>query len=291
MKVAVLGSTGMLGQTVSRFLSESLDIDVVSTSRKKESGKHYFDASSFDNLDEFLNSNKFDYIVNCIGIIKPNIKETDSKSVVNAIRVNSLFPHLLAERANMAGSKVIQIATDCVFSGINKIPYDELSQHDPVDVYGKTKSLGEVSNSNFLNLRVSIVGPESNTQLSLLEWFRAQPRNGSVNGFVNHTWNGITTLHFAKCIAGIVKEGIFKSGTFHLVPNDIVNKFQLLNYFASCFERLDLKIFAVESEKTINRTLGTINREYNLEVWNSAGYSEAPSIEEMIRELKYWTNR
>ena len=44
--------------------------------------------------------------------------------------------------------KVIQIATDCVFDGL-KGNYTEDDKHNAIDVYGKTKSLGEVSADNF----------------------------------------------------------------------------------------------------------------------------------------------
>ena len=36
-----------------------------------------------------------DYIINCIGIIKPYINENSLTSIENAIKVNSNFPHIL----------------------------------------------------------------------------------------------------------------------------------------------------------------------------------------------------
>ena len=39
---------------------------------------------------------------------------------------------------------ILQIATDCVYSGATG-GYTESSSHDALDVYGKTKSLGEVA--------------------------------------------------------------------------------------------------------------------------------------------------
>ena len=56
-------------------------------------------------------------------------------------------------------NKIYQIATDCVYDGSSKL-YSESSPHNPLDVYGKTKSLGEVQSGNFFNIRVSIIGKE-----------------------------------------------------------------------------------------------------------------------------------
>ena len=57
---------------------------------------------------------KYDYIINCIGVIKPEIDKNDPKSIKKAIYVNSIFPKILAESIS-GKTKIFQIATDCVF--------------------------------------------------------------------------------------------------------------------------------------------------------------------------------
>ena len=101
---------------------------------------------------------------------------------------------------------MIQIATDCVYSGKTG-GYNEDSLHDALDAYGKTKSLGEVRSSTFLNIRSSIIGPEINHKVLLLEWFLKQPKGAVLNGFSNHLWNGVTTLQFAELCLTIIKKG------------------------------------------------------------------------------------
>jgi dTDP-4-dehydrorhamnose reductase len=66
----------------------------------------------------------------------------------------------LAIFAEDSGAKVIQIATDCVFSGSNG-SYLETDPHDATDVYGKTKSDGEIESSAVMQLRCSIIGREN----------------------------------------------------------------------------------------------------------------------------------
>ena len=192
-KVLVLGANGMLGHACIDSMKNFRNIDIVGTTRGKKSGFVDFDANT-DSIGDMLKFVKPDWIVNCIGVIKPHIKESDPESVLNAVKINSEFPNSLASATQ---ARIIQIATDCVYSGVKGL-YSELDPHDATDVYGKTKSLGEVVFDHVYHLRVSIIGPELGRSTSLLEWFRNQPVDSSLNGFTDHLWNGVTTHHFGK---------------------------------------------------------------------------------------------
>lgn len=276
-KVAILGKTGMLGSAVSKEFTES-DLELVFLSRK-ELDAEIASVKDIENISQGC-----DYIINCIGIIKPYIQDCDSYSVERAIRVNALFPHNLAKAAEIVGAKVIQIATDCVYDGKSGC-YDENSKHNPIDVYGKTKSLGEVYASNVLNLRCSIIGKEEKSYLSLLEWFLNQPLGASVKGFKNHYWNGITTNAFAKICLGIIKSGNWFSGIQHVIPADRLSKAEMLHIFSRVFKRNDIFIEDIITDSYLDRTLETVNKKINLELWENAGYKFIPKIEEMITEL------
>ena len=244
-----------------------------------------FDASR-DDFDKALGDfGKIDFVINCIGIIKPHINDTDDKQRLNAIQVNSLFPQQLSEWASKGGAKVIQIATDCVYSG-NTGGYLETDAHDALDVYGKSKSLGEVPNDSMMHLRVSIIGPENGRSTSLLEWVRNQPEDAKIFGFTDHLWNGVTTNHFGKLARGIIEAGLFKPGVFHVVPDNKVPKNELVAKIAAVFGREDIKIEPKASGHTIDRTLRTNDLEFNSKMWEAAGYPSAPSIEQMIEEIR-----
>jgi len=151
--------------------------------------------------------------------------------------------------------------------------YSESNQRDPVDVYGLTKNIGELSISDSMLIRCSIVGKELRSRNSLLEWVLSQPKTALINGYVNHIWNGVTTLHFSQIIAGVIKSGTYKPGVVHLVPKDIVNKYELIQF---------------EAEKPINRSLSTINPEQNLQLWRNGGYNGVPTIAEMVSTYAKW---
>ena len=234
-------------------------------------------------VSNVLISFKPDWVVNCIGTIKPHINESDSNSVLNAINVNSIFPAQLSHAASKIGARVIQIATDCVYSG-SKGAYLESDFQDATDVYGKTKSLGEVPAENMMHIRASIIGPELGRSTSLLEWFKNQPMNSQINGFTDHLWNGVTTHAFGKLCNGIINQNLFQGGKFHVTPKDVVTKAHLLNLFSKVYKRSDIMISDTVSAYKINRTLSTENITQSNNLWQSAGYSSIPTIEELVYE-------
>ena len=278
-KVLVLGATGMLGSACSNVLKHNELLDVVNTSRNAKPGFLKFDASN-DSISDLVSTIKPDWIVNCIGIIKPHIDEKDISSINQAIRINSLFPQEIVMATNRP---VIQIATDCVYSG-SIGAYLESAHHDATDVYGKTKSLGEIPAENLKHIRASIIGPEQGRSTSLLEWFRNQPKDAKLNGFTDHLWNGITTHHFGFLTKAMIENDYLEFNKIHVVPQDVVTKAELLRIFASSYNRSDITINDVESAKKIDRTLTTENPETNFALWKLAGYETPPTIKQMVEE-------
>jgi dTDP-4-dehydrorhamnose reductase len=282
----------MLGSTVARLLNEQ-GLEIIEGNRSgvavaSKSKAIKIDANTPQDFTSVFQSEDIRYVINCIGLIKQLISESKSESTLEAIRVNSIFPRRLEKFANLYNFRIIQIATDCVFSG-DKGDYSEVDVHSPLDVYGMTKSLGEIRGPNVMILRCSIIGPEQKGNNSLLSWFLSQPLNSEIIGYPNHMWNGLTTLHFAKIIAGIIREDFFIPGLHHLVPADVESKGTLLELFRKHYGRTDLRISHVDAPTLVNRILKTATPSINLELWKMAGYNFPPTIEQMVDELANWT--
>jgi dTDP-4-dehydrorhamnose reductase len=103
---------------------------------------------------------------------------------------------------------------------------------------------------------VSIVGPDLGGGHGLLGWFLKQPHERQVNGFVNHLWNGITTLEWARILVERIHR--LEAGDGH-VPltqpgTEPVTKYALLCAFRDAFgTRHD--VCPVEAETQVSRTL------------------------------------
>jgi dTDP-4-dehydrorhamnose reductase len=153
------------------------------------------------------------------------------------VAVNEWFPHDLAAVAGESEARVIHLSTDGVFSG-NAGVCREDSPTDCNDVYGKSKRGGEVTAPCVINLRCSVVGPDPVEKKGLLEWFRSQPRGAEVPGYLDHEWNGVTTLQFSELCRDLILRDSFaavrsEASVHHFCPNQAVSKYELLQLFES----------------------------------------------------------
>lgn len=284
-KVLVIGSTGMLGSAVIAQLSRS-DLDIMEASRS-EGIRFDAEGDSCEDLLLAAGLTSQDYVVNCVGLTKTHIDEADPSSVERAVRLNILFPISLNQAAAKSGVRIIQVATDCVFSGKNG-HYTESSSHDADDVYGKSKSIGEVGSENVLHLRCSLVGPEIAGRSSLFfEWIRGLEYGAIVDGFVDHIWNGLTSQAFGAIVSGIVKSGTFFSGVQHLVPADSLTKFELVKMELDFLGRNDVVVNETITGNKVDRTLETSNPTQNDLMFKLGGYDATPTIREMMEKLPW----
>jgi len=127
-RVAILGATGMLGSIMLDSFVQSREFDMIATCRKRKEAKlpkHQYPKVAFRRFDAETTGLKglseaikgAQWVVNAIGVTKPHIHDDNAEEIQRAVLVNAYFPHLLVQAARKTNAKVIQIATDCVFSG------------------------------------------------------------------------------------------------------------------------------------------------------------------------------
>ena len=229
MRVLVIGGNGMLGHQLCRLLSERMDVwatfrIALKTFRFLPENRKINDfyIQDITQLGEILDTIKPDVVVNAVGIVK---QRDEAKQAVSSIRVNALFPHQLADLCIERHVRLVQISTDCVFSGFRG-NYTELDIPDPVDLYGRSKLLGELNRPDCLTLRTSIVGWQINTFSSLLSWFALQ-RDKHIKGYRKAIYSGFSTRVLAQLIGDILQTRPDLSGLYQ-VASEPISKFDLL---------------------------------------------------------------
>ena len=242
-RVSVIGSNGMLGYAVTEYFT-SRGYEVNSISRKE------FDIAKdpFSKLEHHILES--DIVINCAGVIKPQIAKN---TIEDVLKVNAIFPRNLASFCKQMNIKCFHVTTDCVYTG-SKGEYTEEDIFDADDVYGLSKNAGEPLNC--MTLRTSIIGEERGQCRSLIEWAKSQ-QGKNVNGFVNHYWNGVTTVHLAEVIEKILDNEIYTEGIFHLHSPNSVSKKELLEQLDEVYE-LHLTIQPAEAPQFCDRTLSSI---------------------------------
>ena len=253
----VVGATGMLGSAIHNFAALRGKVKVVGTYRTgsltrglvQNSNANLVGLDNSSYVEEtigLIKSIKPIAVVNCVGVIKQKI---ESSEVLQTVPVNTILPHQLYAASVQAGSKFIQISTDCVFSG-SKGGYTEDCKVDAVDVYGMSKYLGEIVGPNALTLRTSIIGHELSSNRSLLEWFLAQKKQ--VKGFEKAFFSGLPTNEVARVILEIVDEYPELSGLYHLA-SDKISKYDLLMKIRDVYRKdIDIKL---DEQLKIDRSL------------------------------------
>ncbi len=261
--LAVIGSSGMLGYAVSSYFSHK-GYNVKGISRKD----YDIVQDPLDKLERLLDG--CEVVINCAGVIKPTITKN---TVEDILKINAIFPRNLAKLCNKKNIKCFHITTDCVYSG-KKGNYTEEDYFDAEDLYGLSKNAGETSDC--MVIRTSIIGEENGNSRSLLEWAKSQAGK-EVNGFINHWWNGVTTLYLAEIIEKILLNNLYQKGIYHIYSQNYVNKYELLGIFNEIY-KLKMKINPISAEVAINRCLSSI---YDL-----SNIVSIKQIKQQINEMK-----
>jgi len=231
-RILVLGSNGMLGGSIFRFLSKISKYDVIGTVRAQAASEALarqgfantvsgIDAADMNSVAGLIRDFSPHFLINCVGVVK---QLGISKAPIPAISLNSLLPHQLAELCSDSGCRLVHFSTDCVFLG-DKGDYSEIDTPDADDLYGRSKLLGEVAYDSHLTLRTSIIGHEMSGHVSLVDWYLKQDKR--VKGYSRAVFSGFPTVYIAQFLHDYVLDSQL-SGLYNLssIP---INKFSLLS--------------------------------------------------------------
>lgn len=127
-KILILGHTGKMGTALSEVFSDGYDVV----------GKNSadFDAEDFEQVKDILRDEQPDIVMNAV--VFGGIDACD-RDPARALRINTLFPRLLARLSKEQEFILVHFSTDSVFSDTCD---DALTEHDaaqPLNMYGLTK--------------------------------------------------------------------------------------------------------------------------------------------------------
>ncbi len=233
MKVLILGSTGILGSSLVKYL-KTKKIKLFYISRRKNLNKDYYylkDFSNYRKLKDLILKINPNYIINCLGVTKFH-ESYKNKKVTK--KINIKLPIFLSNLCFKEKIYFLHISTDCVFLG-TKGNYKENSKKDAKDLYGLSKNLGEVKNKFSTTIRTSFIGPEKNGNKSLLNWFLSQ--SNSTTGYTNAFFSGLTSLELSKIIFKFfIKKNNLYNDVLH-VGGKKISKYNLLIIIKKIFKK------------------------------------------------------
>jgi len=252
-KILILGVDGMIGHKIAQVLA--INNEVTGTSRKEISSSDLgIKRATILNKDfiidkslDFISDIMPDVIINCVGITTRRINESNTNHLS---LINSDLPKLINDWSMNNSIKMIHMSTDCVFSGKSGNYLDD-DIPDAEDIYGYSKSIGEINNNKTLTLRSSMIGREIYNHTELFEWL-IKNKNGKIEGYDNVIYSGITTIRMAKIIDFILKENLNLSGIYNIssIP---ISKYDLLKLLINSFDlKIDIsKTAQIKSNKVL----------------------------------------
>ena len=274
MRILILGGNGMIGHKMYQILSKFKE-DTWVTLRNDLSTYNFssiynyervidnIDLTDFNCLSRILNELRPDIILNACGI---TIRRGVEKIKSNTILLNSALPHFLNEWVSVNNKRLIHFSTDCVFSG-KKGDYLDTDIKDAYDLYGSTKSLGEIIDSDFaITLRGSMIGRELENKTELFEWFLKQT-NKNIKGFSEVIYSGITTVKMAEIILTLIDN----------ISSMPITKFDFLKL---CNEHFDVNAI-IEKDNGYSSNKNLISENF----FNQIGMKQ-PNWEDLIKQLK-----
>jgi len=218
MKILILGSNGMLGHMVKAYLEQFYNI---------ETTPYRWGSSEFK--DAIIESDA-DYLINCIGAIPQRTKNFD---------INWELPIWLDQNFN---GRIIHPGTDCEMDD---------------DEYGvsKAKAASWLMENGLRTkiIKTSIIGYEVNGNASLMEWFLSNEDGSTVNGYVDHLWNGSTTYQWAKH-AGQLIEKWNKHMDLTIIGTTATTKYDMLMSINKVFGR-QINVNGVLTGTMVNKCL------------------------------------
>lgn len=281
MKILVLGASGMIGSAIFKVLSNESHYEAYGSIRSKdlkrffrEDQKEYLvlcnDVLDQIQLVRLFSKVKPDVVINCVGLTKHHMEADD---ILLAVPLNTMLPYRLADLCKASSARLIHISTDCIFSG-SRGSYLEGDLSDAVDIYGKSKFLGEVINdSHAITLRTSTIGHELQSSYGLLEWFLAQ--EVTCTGFNKAIFSGLPNTVFAEIIRDYVIPRPELHGLYHVGAAPI-GKYDLLKLIAAQYNK---NISIVSDNKF------AIDRSLNVDQFSRVTGYHAPSWPELIQSM------
>jgi dTDP-4-dehydrorhamnose reductase len=283
MRILILGGNGMIGHKMYQMISKvnedtwvtlrnDLSTYIFSNIYNHEKVIDKIELSDFNKLSHTLNEINPDIILNACGI---TIRRGVEKIKSNSILLNSVLPQFLNEWVSLNHKRLIHFSTDCVFSG-KKGDYLDTDIKDAYDLYGSTKSLGEIVDSKYaITLRGSMIGRELENKTELFEWF-LQQNNKNIKGFSEVIYSGITTIKMAEIVLMLINFYPNLTGIYNISSNPI-SKLDLLKM---CKEQFNINAH-IEMDNSYKSNKNLISDKF----FNEIGI-EKPNWIDMIRQLK-----
>lgn len=243
-KVVVIGSNGLLGQTLVNRLYKGSDYKLYAMAsgenrNTKAPDLSYFemDSADFTTIKLQLNLIQPHVIINALAMTNVDACEVEHE---NCDHSNVHFVKELAHISQELHARLIHISTDFIFDGEKEGFYDELDTPNPVNYYGlsklKAEKIIQEKVENYTILRTILVyGKVANMKRSnIVLWVKKSLEKGEKIRVIKDQYRMPTYAgNLANaCILAMEKKA---NGVFHISDKEYLSIFEIAQQIASFY--------------------------------------------------------
>jgi len=231
-KTLLIGS-GFLGLHIEKE-ANLRNLEIISTyfSKEKKDGQK-LDITNYDNLRKYVETIEPDLIINCAALTNIDFLENHPEQ---AYAINSDGAKNVAQVSNEFGIRLIHISTDSVFDG-NGDMYTEKDQPNPLNVYAKSKLLGETkvseNSKNYVIVRTNFLGIDKEAKYTFSSIYKTLENRKNIIGFNDVIYTPLYVLDLNKWILDIANTNY--NGIIHLSSDKPISKYQICLGIAETF--------------------------------------------------------
>jgi dTDP-4-dehydrorhamnose reductase len=237
MKIAVIGSEGMLGSELVGLLRDSHEVVGLDMAE--------IDIRERDSTIAVITELRPDLIINSAALVDVEACEAEPET---AWKVNALGSQNLALAAEKTGAEYLYISSDYVFDGTSESDYDELSPPCPINQYGRSKLAGEILARQICR-RTYVVRTAwlfGHRQGNYVERVLAMAdRDGVVRMATDQLESPTYTLHLAEAVEHLLQTGAY--GTYHVTSEGSCTRLEFARFVLQAAGRGEE---AIEASKT-----------------------------------------
>ena len=264
MKTLIIGGSGFLGSKLIGSLNGS-------SQSTYHQNRIFLDQIQMDLADKAsirncLAETKPDVVLHCGGLTNTDFCEANQDL---ANRVNCFGTEALLKEFD---GKIIYFSTDYVFDG-EHAPYDEKSQPNPLNHYGKTKLAAErvvLDKPQNLVVRVSGLYGFNGNNNRFLDGLRN-------NGVIAASQELISTPTYIEDIAKAVPEFMDMSGILHFTGEQPFSRYD--------FAKLTVESLGLDTEVVAQKSNGIARRPRNSSLVSVYSLRKTP-IDEALKEIR-----
>lgn len=249
MKVLVTGANGQLGYDIVNELQKQ-NIECYGATRND------FDLVDFQATEQFIINYMPDVVIHCAAYTAVD-KAEDEQGL--CYLVNTFATENIAEICKKINAKMLYISTDYVFDGSKDGFYEVDDTPNPINVYGKTKLLGEQAVQKILNkyfiVRISwVFGEHGNNFVKTM--LKLGKERKELNVVADQYGSPTYTADLAPLLVEMIKTD--KYGIYHATNNGVCSWAEFAEEIFK-IAKLDVKVNHITTDEYPTRAKRPMN--------------------------------